>query len=409
MSEVMKNEIATVDQKQIGSLALITLDPAKYAAEVFQPFHTKLEKLIADSAKVEFDITTTAGMATAVQWRAVFRDEIRIAADKARKDRKAPITLIGKLLESEYKSVEEAAAPYEERFDTAIINETHRKEIERQAKITKERDRIEGIKTLIQAIRALAISAVGKPSSELFDLIDKIDAMPLDEQTYAEFVPDAAKAIGETMEAVTKLYHAAQESERAATEAQAERERIAKAQAAENQRLSEERAALERQRAEFAEKVEEQERQSAAERKTRDDAAAEARRIADAEATEKRRKEDEALAAKSADLQRQQDEIDERNRAAAEIEQNRLEAIAAEQAEAARVAQAETDRISAENLARDAADEAEQVRKADETHRLNIHDEIAEALDGAGVDSDLIPEIIQLIRAGKIPHVSITY
>jgi hypothetical protein len=75
---------------------LITIEPAKYVELVFEPFAKRLSDAKTLAAAAEFDVTTTAGMAVAVKHRATFR-EIRVASEKARKERKAPILEIGKL------------------------------------------------------------------------------------------------------------------------------------------------------------------------------------------------------------------------------------------------------------------------------------------------------------------------
>ena len=79
---------------------LITLDPAKYVAEVFKPFNDKLAVLKLEADTITPDASTTAGMDVCIKYRAAFRDDVRIAGEKARADRKAPILQIGKLLDT---------------------------------------------------------------------------------------------------------------------------------------------------------------------------------------------------------------------------------------------------------------------------------------------------------------------
>src|ERR1035437_3174596 len=84
---------------------LITLDPEKYVAAVFASFRDRLDEAKLQAAPVAVDVTTSAGMKIAVGHRAIVR-AIRVEAEKARVLRKAPILIIGKLLDTRYREIE---------------------------------------------------------------------------------------------------------------------------------------------------------------------------------------------------------------------------------------------------------------------------------------------------------------
>lgn len=243
------------EQTAVDSLALITIDPAQYVAAVFAPFRTDLEaaKVAADAAT--FDITTTAGMKVATEQRAVFRD-LRVSAEKARVERKAPILQIGRLLDSSYKTLEEEITPFEERFDKAIKAEDKRKADEKAERERLARERIEAIRKRISEIREAPVRSIGVGSVDIKQLISTITAVEID-GSFGEFADEAALAKQEALEKLELALVAAeqQEAERARLEAQRlELERqeaeARKQREAEAAKLAEERRQLDAQRAE---------------------------------------------------------------------------------------------------------------------------------------------------------------
>lgn len=228
MSE--SKELTVAEQPQ----QLITIEPKKYVELVFEPFAKRLEnaKTLAEAA--EFDVTTTAGMAVAVKHRATFRD-IRVASEKARKERKAPILEIGKLLDSRQKEIEAEIEPFESRFDAAIKAEEKRKDDEKIAKALAESARISAIRKRIAETQAIPSMLVGKSSETIAAAIESLEAVQITLETHAEF---AGEAEVEKAGAVLKLS--------SMLEKQKDHE-------ADQARLASEREALERQRAELAE------------------------------------------------------------------------------------------------------------------------------------------------------------
>jgi hypothetical protein len=250
-------DLVAVEQPQ----QLITIEPAEYVAQVFEPFAKRLADAKQLALSTTYDVKTTAGMAMAVKIRATFRD-IRVESEKARKIRKAPILEIGKLLDSRQKEIESEIEPFESEPDLAIKAEEARKEAERQAKLAAEAARIAFIRKRIGEIQAIPSESVGRSAADLAATIELTEMMEI---TLAEFMELSGECEVVKSIALGKLreMHAAQlAAEEAAAEAarRAEAERIERA--AEAQRLAVERAQLAKEREEAAER----ERQAAAER-----------------------------------------------------------------------------------------------------------------------------------------------
>jgi len=280
---------AVVAQQQ-----LITLDPAKYVAEVFLPFHTELAKLQADAAMVSYDIATTAGMKVAVEHRAKFRT-LRLGAEQARKDRKAPILEIGKLLDSRAKELQAVIEPLEARFDADIKAEESRKEAEKQAKLAAEKARLDKLRCIINEVRALPGQAVGKTSAEIAALAATLHPqrnLTELEDLAGEYCAARADALMQLKKAEMAQRGAEQAAEAQRLEAirlQAEREELAKlraeaearkrADAAEAERIANEQAAEAKRLADLAaaQELAAHQQREAAEANARAEAEAQAR------------------------------------------------------------------------------------------------------------------------------------
>jgi len=354
-------EIAVAEQPQ----QLITIEPAKYVALVFESFRKKFDTYKAEADKVTYDIATTAGMKTAVEWRAKFRDEIRIATENARKERKAPILEIGRLLDSKAKEIVEEAAPYEARFDRDIKAEEKRKDDEKIAKALAESARISAIRSKIAEMQAIPSMLVGKSSETIAAAMESLEAAEITLETHAEFAGESEMVKAATVLKVSAMLeaqkdHEAEAARIAAERAQLERER---AEAAERERIA--AAARAEQERKDREAREAEERRLRAEREAHE---AELRRQREAEgarlAAERERAEAE-MRAQREELARQQAEIDRQRAEAERVERERREAIEAEERrqreEAEAAARAEAERIEAERLAEERA-EAERAR-----------------------------------------------
>ncbi|MEL6236965.1 MAG: hypothetical protein AAFO57_00360 [Pseudomonadota bacterium] len=329
-------DIAQVDAAP--PTAIITLDPQSYVAAIYAPFREKLDAAKKAADEATFDVTTTAGMEVAKKHRAVFRDEFRLAIEKARTERKAPILEIGRLLDGKAKEIAAEVEPYEKRFDDAIKAEERRKDAEKQAKLAAEKARVDGIRKLIDEIKTCPTECVGQSAAAIQGAINELSAHEITLEEFMEFAGEADQAkcvaLGKMQDALT-----AQQSHEA-----------------EQARLAAEREALAKERAEAAER----ERQAAAER-----AAQEARDRAERERVEA---EQRAAQEKAEALMRAEREAHERRmaeeRAALAREQA---AVAAQRAEAERIERERLAAIEAEAQSKREAAEAEERRKREET------------------------------------------
>jgi len=309
--------------------AILSINPEQYVAAIYAPFEAKLATAIAASTAAEAaaaDLKTTAGYAVAIAQRAVFRDEFRIAIEKARTDRKAPILEIGRLIDAKAKEATAKAKPHEDKWDALIRAEDTRKEAVRQEALRVERERVEAIKARITAIHELLLTAATMNAAEVSGLLRETELLAID-NSYAEFQGDALQTKASTLDKLRALLATKQAQEAEAQRQEAERIAREQAAAAERQRLAEERAAAEQERAKLAEERAELERQQAVAQ-----AALQAQQ-------EELARQQAALAAQQAAAERQareQREAAERQAAAAKAEEERKARIEADRVAAIR-------------------------------------------------------------------------
>ena len=188
----------------VDSLALITLSPEKYAAEVYQPFEDQLAAAIEGVRTVNYDITTTAGMAVAVKCRASFRDP-RTYANNEREVRKAPIIKIGKLIDSKFASLKERAIPLEEMFDAEIKAEVARKAEVAAAKDRAEQERVDAIYAKIDEIRKMPAQAMGLTSEQLTTLLADCASREITTEEFSTLAPQAQVALDASIVELTAM------------------------------------------------------------------------------------------------------------------------------------------------------------------------------------------------------------
>ncbi|RMI00492.1 hypothetical protein [Stutzerimonas nitrititolerans] len=216
-------------------------------------------------------------------------------------------------------------------------------------------------------------------SSELCQNIEWLETMAIDE-SWEEFESEALRAKDKALAALREALVARERYEAE----QAELERLRAEAAQREQKEREERIA--REAAEQAQREAEQRAQ--AER----DAAA--KREADAKAAAERRELELKLQAEQA----------EREKLEAQRRAEQAERDAAERAE--RAAAAERQRQADEQARQEAEAKA---READIAHKTAVLTSIKEAFMAAGVTEEQAKAIINMIRKGEVPSVSITY
>lgn len=238
----MSNQLKTVEASSIANQALVTLDPESYATAVYEPFKARLQTAIANAEGITYDIQTKEGMATAKEHRAALR-AIRIDADKERAARKAPITAIGKLLESKYTEIETAVTPYEEKFHTDIKAEEERIETEKAAKLKAEEDAKAAIQAKIDAIKNKPLEVMNKTVADIEEAIAELSPLIPTPAEFGERYIEAEFALKATLETLNSILSGKKAQEQleaqnlALQEAQAAKEAEAKLAAKEQARI----------------------------------------------------------------------------------------------------------------------------------------------------------------------------
>lgn len=292
VAEKESTEVAVVEQKA-ASTELITIEPKKYVALVFEPFAKRYADGVDAVRNVVYDIKTTAGMATAVKFRALFRD-IRTDSEKMRKLRKAPILEIGKLLDARQGDIEATSLPLEFLFDDEIDAEISRKEAIKVAQRRVEEERQKVVQAGIDSIKAYVVSVAGKSSADIDKASLELDFREITLEEFGDRTGEATQAKILTLEKLSDMYDEAigREQEAQAAAELAEAERVARELAAEANRLESERLAN------LAREIEERDAAAKAEQDRKNKEAEDARAAADQEAADRRAEADRAAEAK---------------------------------------------------------------------------------------------------------------
>jgi hypothetical protein len=304
----------TTEEKTIGQTSI-----AEYSETA-----AALALLRKNYQGVVYDVTVPKEMKVAKEARAELRT-LRTSLEKKRVEIKAPALERCRLIDSEAKRITAELVALEEPIDVQIKAEEARAEAEKLAKLAAEQERQDRIAGVIDAIRNVPASMIGKPSVIIAGQLARLEDTALAEDDFAEHFQAACDALELAIARVRQLHtdqvaHEAEQKKIAAD--RAELERIRK----ENDRLQLEaatRAAEDLYQKELAAQQE------------RDRVAAE-----------------EAKA-----------------RAAEQAEQNRLAAI--ERGKQMAAAAAERDRLAAERAEQEAALQAERERQAAGQARLD--------------------------------------
>lgn len=305
-----------------------------------------ISKLCQKYHGMVYDVSTTKGMAAAVQARKELRDA-RIALDKKKPEVKREALDFCAKVEADYKAIRAVVSEYEDIPDAAIKAEEAKKEAERQAKIEAERARVAGIMASIEAIKGIPANCNGMDSASVMCQISALESMPIAATDFQEFENLAQAAQYDAVQELNRIFKEKQESEIEAARIKADQEAKAAQEEAERQerdrlakiaakRMAEEVEALRIEKESFAKQQAEAE-----ERRKQEDArlqairdeeariAKEARDLEDAKAQAVRDAENKRIAeeqaAKQAELDRQQEEFRRQQEEASAAARARLE------------------------------------------------------------------------------------
>lgn len=226
---------------------------------------------LAESSKAITEITNKAGYDQCHATRMSLKNQRveierrgKLARDDANKFARAVIAEEARLI-ALIEPEEKRLQALQKAHDDAV-------EAERQARVKAEMERVGAIRSRIDAIRNWPVSATGKPSSLVEQMLRDAEGYAIDD-TFEEFREEAERAIVDARASLTTILGAARASEaekaRIAAEReelerlraeQAERDRIAQQErerlAAEEARIKAEREALEAEKAKAAQPAE---------------------------------------------------------------------------------------------------------------------------------------------------------
>lgn len=348
---------------------LAIVPPKETALQVFQAANgldPYLQQIRAEIDGFTPDVSTKKGRdAIASIAHKVARS--KTALDNVGKELVADLKEIPKKIDAERKRMRDTLDAWKDEV-RAPLNEWEQAEADRVARHQAAIDQIN-----------LRLECRDLDSAELTTNIEWLEAMAIGEQ-WEEFEAEAHRVKAASLTAL----HLALTKRQAYEAEQAELERLRAEAAQREQKEREERIA--REAAEQAKREAEQRAQAERE--------AAVRREAEAKAAAERRELELKLQAEQA----------EREKLEAQQRAEQAERDAAERAE--RAAAAERQRQADEQARIEAEAKA---READIAHKTAVLTSIKEAFMGAGITEEQAKTIINMIRKGEVPSVSITY
>ncbi len=213
----MSNLAEKITEDATKSLAVITTVPGFItSAEI-------ISKLRAKYDGQTYDVSTTAGMAKAVEARRELR-EVRVALDKEKpKVKKEALDFCAKV-EADYKMLRSAVSEYEDIPDEAIKAEEKRKEEEKTEKARIAAEAQKALDDKIIEIGKLPLRCVGKNSEEIALFLATLEAKEIGGEFAGETRNRAEQAKSEAVAEIRIMHKAMVEAEENAAIAKAEQE-----------------------------------------------------------------------------------------------------------------------------------------------------------------------------------------
>lgn len=227
-AELIERPAAGAERAQAAPLTIKATILAQYAA--IEPDILALADRYRD---VAYAVTTPKGLAEAKAARHELRERGRFMLNRALEAKKRDLNDGKALLTAETERLVAVIRPVEDAIDAQVTAEESR-----QAEAKAERERVAAEEARVAAerrtkfegeiakIRDCAVRAKGLPSERIAKGITAVDAIAIDEETWAEFAPAASIAQAETLVAMRELLAEAQAAEKAAAEAKAQREEL---------------------------------------------------------------------------------------------------------------------------------------------------------------------------------------
>lgn len=321
----------------------------------------------------------------------------RTGIEKTHKELKGPYLGVGKQLDKAKNLMLEDLAPIESAWKAAKKAQDDKILIEQQRIEKEKQDAIDEITTKISWINGYGSRLIGKPSAEVKEAIDTLNAETFD--WAGEMVESAKSVVSNVLVQLESLYNMQVENETAEAKAEEERrkreeERVKRE--AEEKKLSEERAIEQKRLDEDRAKIEAEKAELQAEK----DKLLEEKDEAERERAEAKEK------AERLEAEVKQAKIDEEARLKAEkiAEQERVEEEAkAKKDEADRLKQEKADKKKATALAKKQAKELEEQLDARRKETLNA---LVEILRNDKPDANIASDILGGIEDGSIPNLT---
>lgn len=368
-----------------------TILPPESEIVVYDKFRSQLAELKATNAKTVFPYETKEGNRAARSYVANLR-KTKTAISDAHKDAKAASLTYGRKLD---------AGKNELIGEVDAMITVHQKEIDRIEQLEADRKSAIAQRVADLTIQSGVLFSTPQSSATLKEMLATIKAIAIDD-SFAESIADAAKAKDASVALLEKAIAGAEKRETDAAELEClKKESAAKAQSDHEEKIrrdAEDKAKREAEAKATAEREASEKRENdlkeAAVRAEKEKIEAAARAQATADALVKAEADAAAQAEENRKLQERLDaEEVERKKREVEAAAERLAKIAREQA------QKEADAKAA----------ADAKRAADEAHQHSIHANIAGALEKLGIGDNQAKAMIEAIRSGEVPHITINY
>jgi hypothetical protein len=171
-----------------------------------------------------WDLATTAGNQAA---RAARKElvSLRSTLESKRRELKAPALEMGRLIDAEAKRIEGAILALESPIDAAIKADEARREEERRIAAEAEARRVAALRERLKFLTDAPARAVGKTAAELDRIIGTLELAPVNEATFAEFLPEALQARADSLAVLREMLVATKRAEEEAERLKAERAR----------------------------------------------------------------------------------------------------------------------------------------------------------------------------------------
>lgn len=220
-----------------------------------------LQELRRKYGGIAIDVGTTKALDEAKRVRAAIR-EPRYECEKIRKALKAPALAYAKLIDTEAARITSALMEIETPWDEAIKSEERRREVEKEAELQKERDRIAAHQAVITQIKSYPmLAATARTSEMMLQLLQKLHN--IDISGLEEFLEQARSAMMAADESLNDLIDTKKAEEAEAARIKAEQEEAARVLAEQQAELIAQQARMKAQQEELDRRAAEMAQQAA--------------------------------------------------------------------------------------------------------------------------------------------------